>query len=206
MATRIARLMGFTPGCELKVAWNHQVVFDGTVPAIGEWTPDGGKVAEGKICEWQTDTAIVGSVPVSIECKTGSLLFVNIHVNNWFEPVTYSSSDQAQWPKAVPTHQDVELLGELSPEQILEKYGVDLTIFRSWIVETCGNAEEHFGQPIVDLDLSVSDGKDNVMIDGASRSRHSVETLKGAWHYPIFAGQTLTCDFRVDQPPQSLQL
>ena len=108
--------------------------------------------------------------------------------------------------KAVPTHQDVELLGELSPEQILEKYGVDLTIFRSWIVETCGNAEEHFGQPIVDLDLSVSDGKDNVMIDGASRSRHSVETLKGAWHYPIFAGQTLTCDFRVDQPPQSLQL
>ena len=202
MAARIARLMGFTPGCELKMVWNQQVVFEGTVPAIGDWTPDGGKIAEGMICEWQTDTDVVGSVPVSIECKTGSLLFVNILVNNWIEPVTYSSSDQAQWPKAVPTSEDIDLLGDLSPEEIMEKYGVDLATFRSFIVETRGNAAEYFVQPVSNVDFTVSDGKDNVMVDGASRGRHSVETFIGAWHYPIFAGQTLTCDFRVDQPPQ----
>ena len=200
MAARTARLMGFTDGCEIKVIWNDLQVFDGIVSAAG--TTDDIAV----LAEWSTDTDIVGHIPLVIECTSGSLTFVNIHMNMLYPILQLELTSQPNWTIYTPT--DQELISDyvsLTAEQLQIKYALTKKeIWQHLALVELQSIENHFDQPILTPDFAITDGKTSVTINGQSYARHDIDAYLGAWQWLIQEGQTFSCALQVDdftQPP-----
>lgn len=171
MAERTAQLIGFTPGCQIKICWNDVQVFDGTLSAAGA-TDDLAVLAQ-----WSTDTDVVGQVPLVIECSSGSLHFANIFMN-MLSPL-YGYRDNSDPDRIVDSLTEQE-----SPN--------DFTRIELESIDT------NFQQPLKTSDLSETDGKTSVEINGEAFERHDVDIYAGAWHWLIQEGQTFSCLFQVD--------
>lgn len=194
MTQRTVQLIGYTSGCEIAVDWNNTKVFTGAITAQGNMqNPE-------VLAEWTTDMDVTGNVPLKITCTSGQLWFANIFMNYITKFWTISAA--AIWPQHTPdTNELANDLAQLSSEQLLEKYAVDSDTLQTWLVEADEpDPASVFGQPFDISDLSASDGKNNLVINGFPQSRDNVETWGGAWHWQIKSDGILSCDFAVLPP------
>lgn len=201
MTTRRAQMIGHTQGCSVEIDWNGSRVFAGAI--------DAGGARENLIalCEWQCDTSVIGSIPMRIRCISGSLTFVNVYVNH-FMSIKQAEMSPAAYFAAYTPKDDIEFetdIRHLSDLQLQEKYSMDALLLRdyiSWKIEI--PAENNMCQPYCgvnnNMDLVPCDGKRNVIIDGTPMSRIDTDKNTGAWHWYLYSGQTLTCDFQVGEP------
>lgn len=196
MTQRIAQLIGYTSGCQLRIIWNGDEVFSGDIPAAGN------NDSPAILAQWETDTEIVGDIPLVLTSLQGEFTFVNIHMNMFRAVGEWQFVATPNWTQYTP--EDTELFSDyvnLSVEQIQTKYGLDRSTISQWIryVELVSMAD-HFEQPLKAYDFTDTDGKESVAIDGVPKIRHSVDYYNGPWHWPVYSRGTLTCNFRVDRP------
>lgn len=194
MAERTAQLIGFTDGCQVTIRWNGVQVFDDTLSAAG--TTDDLAV----LAQWSTSTDITGQVPLVIECSGGWLQFANIHMNMLAPLIELQVTSQPSWTIYTPT--DEELLADfrsLTPDQIQTKYGMANYEIRKHLTPVeLQSIETNFQQPLSTSDLSETDGKTSIEINGEALERHDVDVYPGAWQWLIQEGQTFSCFFQVD--------
>lgn len=177
MTTRRVQLIGYSLGCDITIEWNGQIVFDGTI------LPNGDKDSVGDLVEWTTDTDVLGSIPFKITCKSGGVTFVNILMNH-FMPL-------------------IEML-PLNDDPVPPGYDLwySASTRRRIARKIVKSAETHMIQPwLQQIPDSVSDGKDNVSINGKPEFRFDTDIHGGPWHWHLETGDVFTCDIRVDAPP-----
>jgi hypothetical protein len=137
------------------------------------------------LAEWTEDTEVTGAIPLKISCHTGSLVFVNILMSH-FASVT-----------------DHVLIEENDPLPSGYKEVIDASTGQRFAQKVLVPAESNMVQPwLQQLVDDISDGKNNVIIDGKSRSRHDIVIWNGPWHWPIVRGNVFECDITVDIPPE----
>jgi hypothetical protein len=202
MTTRITQLIGRTTGCEIAVIWNETPVWHGTV-SQDQSVDD---TVHQVLAEWTTESSIFGSIPLSVQCLSGSLHVINVYMNHVYPIQEHEISDQfaqAVWPVRTPTAGEfIEDVRTLPRDQLEHKYGLSWTALRDrFIVVETVPAAEHMTQPVYDLDVVETDGKDNVKIDNVAFDRHNVDQYYGSWHWLVLTGQTLTCTIRVEPIP-----
>ena len=198
MTQRTAQLIGFSDGCEISITWNNVVVFQDSVAAGGT------RNELVVLAEWSTDTEILGDVPLTIECLSGSLHFANIYVN-MFQAITEARfTSQPEWTIYTPTEQELfEDSSQLTDEQITVKYALTRSdISQHLTVVELLSAENNFRQPFNATDLVPCDGKKSVTINGLSYTRDDVAIYAGTWHWSIHQGEIFSCLFQVDASPQ----
>ena len=177
MTTRRVQLIGYSLGCDIIVEWNGQIVFDGTV------LPNGNKDSAVSLLEWTTDTGVLGSIPFKITCKSGTISFVNIYMNHFMPLIEILSLGDDPAP----------------PGYTLWYSASTRSRYARKIVES---SETHMTQPwLQQAPDSVSDGKDNVLINGEPEFRFDTHIHNGPWHWHLAAGEVLTCNIKVDPPP-----
>lgn len=196
MTQRTAQLIGFSDGCEISITWNNAEVFRGSVPAVGS------KNELVVLAEWSTDTEILGDVPLTIECLSGSLHFANIYMN-MFQAITQTRlTSQPDWTIYTPTEEElVQDRAYLEDEQFVAKYALTKSdVWQHCTLVELLSTENNFRQPFYATDFTATDGKKSVTINGLSYTRDDVATYAGAWQWLIRAGEIFSCLFRVDAP------
>ena len=196
MTQRTAQLIGFSDGCEISITWNNAEVFRGSVPAVG--TKDELVV----LAEWSTDTEILGDVPLTIECLSGSLHFANIHMNMFHAITQTRLTSQPDWTIYTPTEEELlQDRTDLEDEQFVAKYALTkLDIWQHLTVVELLSTENNFRQPFNATDCIATDGKKSITINALSYTRDDVATYPGTWHWRIRAGEIFSCLFQVDAP------
>lgn len=194
MAERTAQLIGFTPGCQIKIHWNGVQVFDGIVSASGT-TDDLAALAQ-----WSTSTDITGQVPLVIECLSGELHFSDIFMNMVSPLTELQITSQPSWTIYTPTDEELLMdLVSLTPEQINAKYAMTRAEISEHVTRVeLQSIDTNFRLPVKSLDWSESDGKTSIEINGEAFERHDVDIYTGAWQWLIQQGQTLSCLIQVD--------
>ena len=152
MAQRIAQLIGYTSGCQLRISWNGDEVFSGDIPAAGY------SESPAILAQWETDTEVVGDIPLVLTSLQGEFTFVNIHMNMYRPVNQWQFVATPSWTQYTP--EDDELFSDwvkFNNEQIQAKYGLSRSTIAQWIrsVEIVSSAD-NFVQPLNAADGSSS--------------------------------------------------
>lgn len=197
MTVRRVNLVGYTPGCDITVEWNGTQIFSGTVAAAGS------EQDCTALAEWTIQSTEVGQIPLRLSCHRGGVYFAEIHMNLCGGDRDWELAGSEHWPGYIPDldtyRNDIAVLND---EQLLSKYGLDRAQMQDRISSTLlVSNEDHMACcHYINVDLLVSDGKDNVQIDGIPMQRQNINEYLGAWQWYVGPGQTLQCDIQVDLP------
>jgi hypothetical protein len=176
MATRTIKFMGkaysTTGDVSLVVNFNSVEVFSGTVNTVNSEVPEDAPESE-QLFTFSLSTDTTGSIPLSVECTGGTLLFNNLLGN-------YTGYElQADEAGALVVVDDAYVV-ETSPSD----YYSDLNV----------NTPESDGKN----NVSISPDEGSGQVRDPADSQWSEAQLLGDWTYRVWNGSTLTCNYVVD--------
>jgi len=172
MATRTIQFMGKAYSTEGDVSavvnFNGVEVYSGPVNTVNSEVPAQPDIAE-ELFTFTVDTGITGLIPMTIVSSGGTCIFKEL-IGNY---TGYKLETDEEGNLVIV---DGEYVVEVAP------------------VDYYGNLNQN---------TSESDGKNNVVInpdqgDGQSRVVLNEDEAIGDWHYKIWDGSTLTCDFVIE--------
>ena len=205
MATRTNRLIGKVWGdpanpATVVVNYNGQEVFNGPVTTTAG-AADAQIPAEDMeiLCSWTGDSAVNGSIPVSIAVLNGTAVINTITMNQCRELAQTVEKPDAVWPAYHPTSNAEVHLDRmtLSAADFLAKYGAPSSIaYTNYDTTVLASMADHFMTPIGASVDATADNKFDVALNGTPWPVDP-SSLNGLRSYDIDAGKTLTFNYSV---------
>lgn len=199
MTMRTTQLFGRTEGCEIEIRWNDELAWSGDISARGSHDES------VMLAEWMSDPSLMGSIPLSITCLFGELWFGFMRMSHvrpiWQTVLTEAIAWANYTPTAPELFRDLYGLTALSDDDLKDKYGIKRSqLQKNLTITEITPAETNITDPwLITVDsVVISDGKDDVEIDGLPQSRHNTTELIGPWHWQILETQTLVCRQRIE--------